>query len=166
LDGRWPYVTDRPSQQAVRDLKPFPVSSCWNGAVVFNSRPFLYGVNLSEITSTSSEMTRRGWRRIDDGTLSVPIPLGYTDVSAADEFSQFSPPLEIPLSFRPSNIEACDHSEAFLISYDLHRLYAEVEGRPRILINPAVQVAYEDKWFHWNNVILRRPIIRWWTSEY
>jgi hypothetical protein len=165
LDGRWPYVTDRPSQQAVRKLKPFPVSSCWNGAVVFNSRPFLYGANLSEISSTSSKMRPRGWRRIDDGTPSFPIPLGYTDVSATDDFSQFSPPLEIPLRFRPSNIEACDHSEAFLISYDLHRLYAETEGGPRILINPAVQVAYEEKWFYWNNVILRRPIIKWWTSE-
>jgi hypothetical protein len=92
-------------------------------------------------------------------------PLGYTDVSATDDFSQFSPPLEIPLRFRPSKIETCDHSEAFLISYDLHRLYAEIEGRPRILINPSVQVAYEEKWFYWNNVILRRPIIKWWTSE-
>jgi hypothetical protein len=82
-----------------------------------------------------------------------------------DDFSQFSPPLEVPLRFRPSKIEACDHSEAFLFSYDLHRLYDEVEGRPRILINPAVQVAYEEKWFYWNNVILRRPIIKWWTSE-
>jgi hypothetical protein len=73
LDGRWPYVTDRLSQQAVRDLKPFPVSSCWNGAVVFNSRPFLYGANLSDFTSTSPELLRRGWRRIDDGRLSSHI---------------------------------------------------------------------------------------------
>jgi hypothetical protein len=73
LDGRWPYVTDRLSQQAVRDLKPFPVSSCWNGAVVFNSRPFLYEANLSDLTSTSPELLRRGWRRIDDGRPSFNI---------------------------------------------------------------------------------------------
>jgi hypothetical protein len=73
LDGRWPYVTDRLSQQAVRDLKPFPVSSCWNGVVVFDSRPFLYGANLSDFTSASPELLRRGWRRIDDGRPSSNI---------------------------------------------------------------------------------------------
>lgn len=88
-----------------------------------------------------------------------------TDESASDGFAQSSPPVELPLQFRPSNIEACDHSEAFLLSYDLHRLYADIEGRPRILMNPAVQVAYVDKWYHWNNVILRYPIVKWWTSQ-
>lgn len=93
------------------------------------------------------------------------FPLRYTDGSVADDFSQASPPLEIPLRFRLSRIEACDHSEAFLISYDLHRLYAQVEDRPKISINSAAQVVYEGKWFHWNNVILRCPNLKWWTGK-
>ena len=82
------------------------------------------------------------------------FPLCYTDGAVADDFSQASPPLEIPLRFRPSRLEACENSEAFLISHHLHRLYAQVEGRPRILINPAVQVAYEEKKFHWNMMVI------------
>jgi len=85
--------------------------------------------------------------------------------TASDSFSRHSPPLDLPIRFRNSSIDACDHSESFLFSYDLHRLYAKVEGRPRILVNPAVQVAYEDQWFYWNNIILRHPVIRWWRSE-
>lgn len=84
---------------------------------------------------------------------------------ASDSFSRHSPPLDLPIRFRNSSIDACDHSESFLFSYDLHRLYAKVEGRPRILVNPAVQVAYEDQWFYWNNTLLRYPIIRWWRSK-
>lgn len=76
-----------------------------------------------------------------------------------------SPPLESPIKFRTSGIDACDHSECFLSSYDLHRLYADVEGRPKIYMNPAVKVAYEKTWFHWNNVVLRRPVVQWWRSE-
>jgi hypothetical protein len=39
------------------------------------------------------------------------------------------------------------------------------EGRPRILMNPAVRLAYEKTWYHWNNTVLRRPVIRWWVSK-
>lgn len=165
MHPRWPFVADRLSQQAVRDVKPFPVSSCWNGAVVFNSAPFLFGSNSPDTPSTTRNLWRRGWRRL---MMVCSLPLTCcpdTDESASDGFAQSSPPVELPLQFRPSNIEACDHSEAFLPSYDLHRLYADIEARPRILMNPAVQVAYVDKWYHWNNVILRYPIVKWWTSQ-
>jgi hypothetical protein len=78
-----------------------------------------------------------------------------------------SPPLTDPIQFRTSGVDACDHSECFLFSYDLHRYYraTEAERRPRILMNPAVRVAYEQRWYHWNNVILRRPFIRWWLCK-
>lgn len=76
-----------------------------------------------------------------------------------------SPPLASPITFRTSGIDACDHSECFLLSYDLHRFYKATQGRrARIWMNPAVKVAYEDKWFHWNNSVLRLPIIRWWQG--
>ena len=76
-----------------------------------------------------------------------------------------SPALTSPIHFRTSGVDACDHSECFLFSYDLHRLYHEQDRRPRILINPQVRVAYEKTWYHWNNVFLRRPVIRWWLGE-
>lgn len=38
--------------------------------------------------------------------------------------------------------------------------------RPRIYMNPTVQVAYEAKWFRWHTQILHIPIIRWWLGEF
>jgi hypothetical protein len=32
-------------------------------------------------------------------------------------------------------------------------------------MNPAVRVAYEKTWYHWHNVVLRRPVIRWWLRK-
>jgi hypothetical protein len=64
--GRWPFVADRQSQRAVRDLKPFPVTSCWNGAVVFNSKPFLYGSDLPADLRTGRHLAKRGWKMVDD----------------------------------------------------------------------------------------------------
>jgi hypothetical protein len=32
-------------------------------------------------------------------------------------------------------------------------------------MNPAVRLAYEKTWYHWNNTVLRRPVIRWWVSK-
>lgn len=38
----WPYTNDAESISAIRREAPFEVSTCWNGAVVLNARPFLY----------------------------------------------------------------------------------------------------------------------------
>jgi hypothetical protein len=86
------------------------------------------------------------------------------EVTASTPGSRLSPPLADPIQFRTSGVDACDHSECFLFSYDLHRRYRETGGRPRILMNPAVRVAYEKTWYRWNNIVLRRPIIRWWLG--
>lgn len=32
-------------------------------------------------------------------------------------------------------------------------------------MNPTVEVAYDDKWFHWQMVILRQPMVQWWRSN-
>lgn len=75
-----------------------------------------------------------------------------------------SPELALPLKFRASGIQACDHSECFLWSYDLHRLYNDPARPPRIYMNPTVQVAYEDSWYRWHHTILRRPVIKFWVG--
>lgn len=76
-----------------------------------------------------------------------------------------SPPLNTPLKFRSTGVEACDHSECFLFSYDLHRIHNTRERPPRILINPSVKVAYQRHWFRWQNTVLRVPMIKWWLGE-
>ncbi|ORY35322.1 cryptococcal mannosyltransferase 1-domain-containing protein [Naematelia encephala] len=76
-----------------------------------------------------------------------------------------SPPLVTPLQFHPSPFQACDHSECFLMSYDLHRLYNTTERPARIVMNPQVRVAYEQNWWKWQNVVLRVPIIRFWVGK-
>jgi hypothetical protein len=75
-----------------------------------------------------------------------------------------SPELTLPIKFRSSGIQACDHSECFLWSYDLHRLYNDPARPPRIYMNPSVQVAYDDSWFRWHHTILRWPVIRIWVG--
>ncbi|WWD22595.1 hypothetical protein CI109_107088 [Kwoniella shandongensis] len=78
--------------------------------------------------------------------------------------SRQSPPIELPLKFRSSALDACDHSESFLFGYDLHRLYHSESRPPRIIMNPSVRVAYQENWFRWHNGVLRMPIIRWWLN--
>lgn len=76
-----------------------------------------------------------------------------------------SPPIPSPVKFRgPSYKDACDHSEAFLFSYDIHR---RLEGQrpPRIIMNPAVKVAYSLNWYRWRNTILQIPFVRFWQSK-
>jgi hypothetical protein len=147
-------------------MKPFPVASCWNGAAVFDANFVKYGSELAALLPAQSSLHRRGWRMIDDGTSLVTSNSSRKLNSiASDPYAEMSPPLEIPIRFRPSAIEACDHSESFLFSYDIHRLYANTEGRPRILMNPAVQVAYTEQWYHWNTIILRHPVVQMWRSE-
>ncbi|OCF36210.1 hypothetical protein I316_02083 [Kwoniella heveanensis BCC8398] len=190
----WPYVKDSVTIDKIRKEEPFRVSSCWNGAVALKAAPFLYRRDgqavqtirgASEGTSTSHTSTdgvrnagreefgqkrvKRGWKMVDNS--SYPI-------------SEFSPPLTVPLQFRTSNISACDHSECFLIGYDLHRLSASslstthsnlsisqpgsgIEtNSPRIYMNPSVKVAYEQNWYRWHNVILRIPVIKWWLRHW
>lgn len=76
-----------------------------------------------------------------------------------------SPAITTPMKFRTSGIEACDHSECFLFSYDLHRLYDSPERPPRIIMNPTVMTAYSPKWWAWRNVVLRIPAVQWWQRE-
>ncbi|WVQ93720.1 hypothetical protein IAU59_000797 [Kwoniella sp. CBS 9459] len=190
----WPYVKDSETVKQIRKEEPFRVSSCWNGAVALKAAPFLYrrdGQPIQTIGSSGDgdnnatsvidvdgglsaggaeegrRHVKRGWKMIDNS--SYPI-------------SEFSPPLSIPLQFRTSNISACDHSECFLIGYDLHRLSASIPSSssellrqpgsafetrsPRIYMNPSVKVAYEQNWYRWHNVILRIPVIKWWLKHW
>lgn len=69
----WPYVADPPSQLAIRNQEPFEVSSCWNGAVVFDAKPFLYAHNTSSSTDVSYPpagsdlgLSKRGWKMVDN----------------------------------------------------------------------------------------------------
>lgn len=86
-------------------------------------------------------------------------------IAATYPGSVSSPPLSTPLKFRSTGIEACDHSECFLFSYDLHRIHNTPERPPRILINPSVKTAYQRHWYRWHNTVLRIPMISWWHSE-
>lgn len=76
-----------------------------------------------------------------------------------------SPELTLPLKFRSTGIEACDHSECFMFGYDLHRLYNTTERPPRILMNPTVEVAYASNWYTWQTSVLRIPSVRLWIGE-
>ncbi|WVQ62475.1 uncharacterized protein L199_000615 [Kwoniella botswanensis] len=158
----WPYVKDETTIDRLRKEEPFEVSSCWNGAVVFKAGPFLY-TPQEEVRVDEAEMidleqshdgrhlAKRGWKMVDNPT--------YPN-------SVFSPSLTLPIQFRTSNISACDHSECFLIGYDLHRLYDTVDRPPRIYMNPAVKLAYERNWFVWHNTVLRIPVIQWWLENW
>lgn len=75
-----------------------------------------------------------------------------------------SPSLADPIKFRTSGVDACDHSESFLFSYDLHRLYHTPQRPPRIYMNPSVKVAYSPNWFKWHNTVLRIGVVRWWVG--
>ncbi|WWC66739.1 uncharacterized protein I206_100644 [Kwoniella pini CBS 10737] len=136
------------------------VSACWNGITILDARPFLfqqYDDHLSnsniedlELGHSNFNMEKRGWRMIDNLT-TYPGSVN-------------SPKIELPIKFRTSNIPECDHSECFLISYDLHRYHY---NRPvKIYMNPKVKVAYEQNWYKWNNFILRIPIINWWLVNW
>ncbi|WWC86000.1 uncharacterized protein L201_000871 [Kwoniella dendrophila CBS 6074] len=161
----WPYVKDQVTISKLQKEEPFEVSSCWNGAVVFKSDPFLYKPSNNQEDAVEEEsmfedngfsqggkhLGKRGWKMVDDPT--------YTN-------SVFSPALTLPIQFRTSNISACDHSECFLIGYDLHRLYDTVERPPMIYMNPNVKLAYEKNWFVWHNKVLRIPVIQWWLENW
>lgn len=156
----WPFVKDRASQMMVRREAPFPVSSCWNGAVVFDAAPVRYHPTATGVISKKPR--RRGWKMVDDRRFTILLDNRRLALFSG---SRKSPNLTDPIRFRTSGIDACDHSECFLFSYDLHRYYNNTVGRPRIVMNPRVKVAYEHNWYHWNNVFLRRPVIRWWLRK-
>lgn len=79
--------------------------------------------------------------------------------------SLHSPPLSHPMQFRGSLPEdACEHSECFFFSYDIHRSLAN-RRRPCILMNPKVQVTYTTNWYQWHTEILRLPFVKFWLSE-
>ncbi|WVR03663.1 hypothetical protein IAU60_000658 [Kwoniella sp. DSM 27419] len=146
----WPYVQDPVSIEKLKREEPFEVTSCWNGAAAFKAEPFLYKPDKEPGVSTPEPtIMQRGWRMVDNDT----YPL-----------SEFSPPIANPLQFRTSNISACDHSECFLIGYDLHRIHAETG--PKIYMNPTVKVTYEQNWYRWHNVVLRVPMINWWLTHW
>lgn len=150
----WPYVKDPVSTRQLARQEPFEVAACWNGVVAFPSAPYLY-VEPAAKARPDVERGKRGWKMVDNAT--------YPN-------DRLSPPLTSPLKFRTSEIDACDHSECFLFSYDLHRLYSSNRTggstgprRPRIYMNPTVKVAYEWNWWKWNNVVLEIPILKLWN---
>lgn len=170
---QWPYVKDELSKQAVRAHKAFPVSTCWNGAVVLKAEPFLHPDESANMTGVSQDRPT-WWRRsrpvIDQRELSSASFNGSEANNtppdpALDPSSLLSPNLTRPLSFRVSRVDGCVNSECFLLPYDLHRLYADINGRPRIWINPDVLVAYDTTVYWWYNTLLRRPILAWWLSK-
>ncbi|WRT63898.1 uncharacterized protein IL334_000824 [Kwoniella shivajii] len=153
----WPYVKDPTSIKKVIAEEPFQVSACWNGVTALDAQPFLYRGNTYEsagitrvvIGHDNTSLRKRGWRMVDNSTYPGSI---------------LSPTIDLPIQFRTSNISQCDHSECFLISYDLHRVHSD---RPtKIYMNPNVKVAYERKWFKWNNVILKIPMIQFWNKHW
>lgn len=65
----WPYVRDSISRQAVQNQTPFPVATCWNGAVVLKAEPFLYRPAVLESDKRNGdglESRSREWRMIDN----------------------------------------------------------------------------------------------------
>jgi len=76
-----------------------------------------------------------------------------------------SPALTTPIKFRASNVEACDHSECFLFSYDLHRMYNTRDRPARIIMNPNVQVAYKKVWYGWYAKVSHIPVVEWWACK-
>ncbi|CAD6571957.1 MAG: hypothetical protein CYPHOPRED_004671 [Cyphobasidiales sp. Tagirdzhanova-0007] len=162
LRAFWPYVKDKPSQARLKQDLPFEVAACWNGAVAMSAELFLWNQNAS------SSVNKRGWRMMDDGSFILQLSITYQVAknpypSATYPGSDFSPPVSLPLQFRGPSSEACDHSECFLLSYDLHRLY-RLQRRPRIYMNPTVQVAYEANWYRWHTTVLRVPVVRLWLD--
>ena len=156
-------MKDKPSQARLKQDLPFEVAACWNGAVAMSAELFLWNQNAS------SSVNKRGWRMMDDGSFILQLSITYQVAknpypSATYPGSDFSPPVSLPLQFRGPSSEACDHSECFLLSYDLHRLY-RLQRRPRIYMNPTVQVAYEANWYRWHTTVLRVPVVRLWLGE-
>ncbi len=107
-------------------------------------------------------MTAIGARRAPQ----CPLVEYDADNAATYPNSRMSPTLTLPLKFRESGVEACDHSECFLFSYDLHRLYPTPERPPRIIMNPDVRLAYKTNWWKWHNGVLRIPVVEWWLCEF
>lgn len=94
---------------------------------------------------------------------STLLVIAYTPATYPN--TRMSPALTTPIHFRTSGIDACDHSECFLFSYDLHRLYPTPERPPKIIMNPDVRTAYADNWWKWHNGVTRIPVIQWWLCE-
>jgi len=169
----WPFVKDQATMSRVRDQKPFEVSSCWNGAVVFPAKPYIYSPPTPPTPPTTTNLRRRGWKMIDNCSPPPPPPPPFRTTSgvllmnSSASYPDFreSPALNFPIQFRSSGIDACDHSECFLFSYDLHRLYPTRERPPRIYMNPSVKVAYQENWYRWHNHVLRIPIVKWWLGK-
>ncbi|WOO85796.1 uncharacterized protein LOC62_07G009282 [Vanrija pseudolonga] len=154
----WPYVKDPVSVARLRQNVPMEVSACWNGMVAFPAAPYLF-TPTSAAQSTADErnaaaspgLAKRGWKMVDNAT--------YVG-------GRMSPPLPSPIQFRISGVDACDHSECFLFSLDLHRLYSSTDRRPRILMNPDVRTGYSVKWWKWNDVVLRIPVLKFWNDHW
>lgn len=121
--------------------------------VAFPTQHYLYrpGAPAKPVPAHDSRREKRGWKLVD----------------GADEgYSRQSPALSEPILFRESGVDACDHSECFLFSYDLHRLYEAGSGGPKIWMNPDVRTAYEEQWWRWNEYVLRVPMIQWWVRNW
>ncbi|KAL7421833.1 hypothetical protein Q5752_003604 [Cryptotrichosporon argae] len=150
LRSFWPYVKDEHSIDLVRAEVPFRVGACWNGAVVYQAHLARYR-RETPTDSGVQRLGKRGWKMIDNATYPNAVS---------------SPELSLPLEFRTSDIQACDHSECFLFSYDIHRLYPTSFRPPRIVMNPQVRVAYQKNWWTWYNVVLRSPVVNWWRTHW
>ncbi|WWC85998.1 uncharacterized protein L201_000869 [Kwoniella dendrophila CBS 6074] len=154
----WPFVKDSLSIKQLKAEEPIQVTACWNGASVLDAKPFLYqepeeravySPSAFEMLDDPLSLRKRGWRMVDNSTYPGSV---------------LSPPLDLPIKFRTSNISQCDHSECFLISYDLHRYHSDRQAK--IYMNPNVKVAYDQNWFKWHNDILEIPVIHWWLTHW
>jgi len=47
LSPHYPYIADKESQESLKNNEPVLMKSCWNGAVVINSEPFLKVIHHS-----------------------------------------------------------------------------------------------------------------------
>lgn len=87
-------------------------------------------------------------------------------LKATSADSMHSPPLRLPVSFRTSSLPECNHSECFLLSYDIHRLHSTEERPPRIAIDPRVRVAYQRRWYTYQKQVNEIPVIKWWLGQW
>lgn len=113
----YPFVVEPRSQALVKQGRPFPVYSCWNGMVVLNGDAM-----------RRYSITFRGWV---EGEPTMPVVPAGRDVAA--EWKQFAG-REVPSFTR----HGCAVSECQLVCKDLWQA-----GHGRIVMNPAVKVVYE-----------------------
>jgi len=145
--GVWPYLLEPSGKKAVENNEPAEVFSCWNGIVAFRAEPFIAPqLRIGDKSHLSTQ------------PLYLPLPPSHPAYATG----KATPPRSAPaLQFRSSASDECFSSESFLLGYDLRRQF----GLDKIYLNPRVVTAYHQRFFFWNNYVLRHWIVRWWMRN-